>query len=95
MVPWDIRDHGDAQQDLAFIARDVESSGLPKPGSSGLREIPIMNPKKDYPPRTVYVGKRCKSGRHPHPWYIHWGGTSRFCFASCSAVVRWLRISGF
>jgi len=76
MIPWDDpkRDHGDAQQDFAVIAADVESRGLPKPGSSGNRQITIRNPGREYLPRTVYVGKRGNPRHHPagQPWYIEW-----------------------
>ena len=46
MIPWDDpkRDHGDAQQDFAVIVADVESRGLPKPGSSGDQQITTRHP---------------------------------------------------
>lgn len=100
MIPWDDpkRDHGDAKQDFAVIVADVESRDLPKPGSSGDRQITIRNPRREWRPRTVYVGKRRQQ------WYVEWEvpGTSprtlrtpRFCLPDRSSVVSWLRLSGF
>ena len=108
MTPWDDprRKHGEAHQDFALIAADVQSRGLPKPGSSGHRQITIQNLDREHLPRTVYVGKRANSRDHPpgQPWYIEWEvrGSSpraeriiRFCLADCLAVAFWLRLSGF
>ena len=108
MIAWDDpkRDHGDAPQDFAVIAADVESRGLPKLGSSGNRQMTIRNPGREYLPRTVYVGKRGNPRHHPagQPWYIEWETpgaspraqrTPRFCLTDRAAVVSWLQLSGF
>ena len=55
MVPSNSPDrrHGEARDDFAVIVPDVQSRGLPVPGSSGDRQITIHNPVKHAPPKTV------------------------------------------
>ena len=108
MDPWDRlgRNHGAATPDFAKIAADVQSRGLPKPGSSGNFQITIQNPSKSSRPCTVYLGKRRRERDHPpgKPWYIEWEtpGTAprdqrmtRHCFANPCEVIEWLQTSGF
>ena len=104
MKPWDrpARDHRPITADLSVIVTDVQGRGLPKPGSSGDREITIQNPSRRARPRTVYVGKL---RRPDQPWYIQWETMDKerssdermmvFTFASRDEVRCWLLLSGF
>ena len=106
--PWDrpALNHGKLTHDFEVIAADVQSRGLPKPGSGANRRLTIQNTFKPDIPWSVRVGRHLNRGNHPmgEPWYIEWvtpgsapvnERTTRYTFSTRDDVIDWLKTNGF